>query len=376
MTHNINHIGERRIAFQLYLRAGRRPVDGSSGPVETKFNPYHDPTNGRFTFAPGGPRALSHIIISDSRMPRAALQSTSEYLRSAPRARNEAAIFDRRPGRGTDPAASSANESRPVLLALNRPSTRAGIGGNSRAFYDPMTLHQVFPGLRSAPGGAIIAAADNFLDITGPASRLTASLTQDLSHALIGQIEAIDPNYRFESLGSPSTIAGQVSQLNSLRFDRAAALYRVRGEARPLQVETLRFLQRRVDEAYAEGLRHLSAGRLDVRLSPREAIGNFVDRQVRRELRALYQQSGIDTRHGQIRVIGREYSSSGTDRTYRIPDARVGEIAFDVTLSRKLPSTPQVRGFFSSDFRPSAVVIVRPSQSGPNSTYIITRPGR
>lgn len=75
-----------------------------------------------------------------------------------------------------------------------------------------------------------------------------------------------------------------------------------------------------------------------------------------------------------IRVIGREYDTSGSDPTYRIPDARVGNVAFDVTISRKTLATPQVRGFFNSDFEPDVVLIVRPTQLGPNSTYAISRP--
>ncbi len=45
---------ERRYAFSIWLRTGRLPrvsvVDG----VELKFNPWHDPTDGRFTFAGSG----------------------------------------------------------------------------------------------------------------------------------------------------------------------------------------------------------------------------------------------------------------------------------------------------------------------------------
>jgi hypothetical protein len=37
-----------RQAFEIYLRTGRRVS------FEQKFNPYHDPRNGQFTFAPGG----------------------------------------------------------------------------------------------------------------------------------------------------------------------------------------------------------------------------------------------------------------------------------------------------------------------------------
>lgn len=46
-------------AFSHYLRTGRRLPEEffvEEQDVEFKFNPYHDPRNGRFTFAPGGAR--------------------------------------------------------------------------------------------------------------------------------------------------------------------------------------------------------------------------------------------------------------------------------------------------------------------------------
>lgn len=43
--------GSRDTAFSIYLRTGQRVA---IPPIELKFNPYHDPRNGRFTFAPGG----------------------------------------------------------------------------------------------------------------------------------------------------------------------------------------------------------------------------------------------------------------------------------------------------------------------------------
>ena len=329
---------ERR-AFRHYLRTGRRlemsAFEGSRAAAEFKFNPYHDPRNGQFTFAPGGPRSLSYVVISDRSGSPARLQ-----------------------------------------FALNGSNSRGGRGGNIRAFYDPMTLQQVFPGLRNAPGGAILAVADNLLDVTGPATRLTTALTEQQSKVLIAQIQAIDPAYRFETLGTPSTLEGQINQINELRLARAAALYRIRGETRPLQVETLRFLQRRVDAVYGVGLRHLKAGRLKVTLSPNEALGNFIDRRVRDNLRKMYGRLNISIKKGeQVRVIGRAYDTSGSDRTYRVPDVRVGQIALDMTLARKTLASKQIQGFFNADFKPAAVVIVRPSQLGAGSTYVITRPG-
>jgi len=43
-----------RLAFAHWLRTGRRLPIRKSSPIETKFNPWHDPTNGRFTFANSG----------------------------------------------------------------------------------------------------------------------------------------------------------------------------------------------------------------------------------------------------------------------------------------------------------------------------------
>jgi hypothetical protein len=44
----------RRQAFTHWLRTGRWHQVQMPGGIELKFNPYHDPKNGRFTFAPGG----------------------------------------------------------------------------------------------------------------------------------------------------------------------------------------------------------------------------------------------------------------------------------------------------------------------------------
>lgn len=45
---------EQRRAFGRWLRTGRLPTVRLADGTELKFNPYHDPRNGQFTFAPGG----------------------------------------------------------------------------------------------------------------------------------------------------------------------------------------------------------------------------------------------------------------------------------------------------------------------------------
>ncbi|WP_188053947.1 hypothetical protein [Sphingosinithalassobacter sp. CS137] len=45
---------QRRQAFSVWLRTGWLPSPGGRGGLELKFNPWHDPENGRFTFAGHG----------------------------------------------------------------------------------------------------------------------------------------------------------------------------------------------------------------------------------------------------------------------------------------------------------------------------------
>jgi hypothetical protein len=307
-----------------FTRTGR-------GAVEQKFNPNHDPRDGRFTFTIGGMRN----------------------------------------GQAINPV---AHQVRTPVRQTSRSGSRTGMGGNGGPpMEDPLTIEQMVPAIANSPAGSILAIADNMLDLTGPARAATAELTRTHMRAMVRQIQAVDPNYRFDSLGFPATLEGQNNMLRDIRLDRAAVFYRVRGEVRPLQVETLKFLQGRVDVAYAEGISRFNEGQLTPRFSPNEAIGNFVDGRVRRDLRNLFASKGISMEKGRPVQVNRRAPNTAEGR-YTIPDSRVGNIAFDVSLTAKTPGSRQIQGFFSSDFQPAAVVIVRPTQLGPDSSYIITKP--
>lgn len=53
--------GQRQpTAFSTWMRTGRWPRPEATPSVEVKFNPWHDPRNGQFTFGPGGPRSQDH----------------------------------------------------------------------------------------------------------------------------------------------------------------------------------------------------------------------------------------------------------------------------------------------------------------------------
>jgi hypothetical protein len=142
----------------------------------------------------------------------------------------------------------------------------------------------------------------------------------------------------------------------------------------PLQEVTFEFMQRTTNAAYDEAIELYNAGKFKVRLSPQEAIGNYVDDAVRIRLGLFLDGLEIPTdSESTIRVNRRAYNSSGSSVSDRLPDIRVGNFAFDVSLRAKQASDPQIKGFFNADFKPIGVVIVRPNQLGNASSYIIWR---
>lgn len=359
-----------RWAFEHYLRTGRRM--SAADVLEQKFNPYHDPRNGRFTFAPGGPRSVINPIFADR---RGLWKPKNKHLRSA----QLVMPVPRQASSGTP--GSNDIEQAPTETRhphQYRPNPRARIGGNGGPpLNDPRTVEQAIPDLKNAPAGAVLAIPDIFFDLTGPAQATLVAVHDSYTKALIREIQSIDPDYRFETLGPAGTLEGRVNEIMKLRWDRAAAIYKTKGDTRPLQTEALRFIQARVDAAYEEGAALYEAGDLKPRLSRNEAIGNYVDREVRNALRTRFQLSGIDHSPGQpVRVVGRQYDTSGSRPTYVVPDARVGLGDIDWTLEPKTLAKKQIRGNFNSDIRPEWTAIIRPRQLGPGHSYLIKTPRR
>lgn len=235
---------ERR-AFVHWLRVGIM-LPSEAFADERKFNPYHDPRNGQFTFAPGGPRSLPGAV-TVARKPtpfsRPAAGSPSTDGTTAATVRP---TFNDGPVRLT---------SNPLSQTVNlRVPRRGGNRSNSRAFEDPMTEQPLFSSLLNSTAGALIAIPDRLFDITGPAQDATQALTEGYTRQLVAEIQAIDPNYRFDTFGTPATLQGQKNQIRQILLDRAGALYRIRGESAPLQAETFRALQAFTDAAFARGV--------------------------------------------------------------------------------------------------------------------------
>lgn len=88
---------ERR-AFEHFLRTGRRLVPPPAAAPECKFNPYHDPRNGRFTFAPGGPKSLQNALFSDRR----GLWKPKDKTPNASTAKMPSDVPEHAPGQGSN----------------------------------------------------------------------------------------------------------------------------------------------------------------------------------------------------------------------------------------------------------------------------------
>lgn len=356
-----------RLAFEFFLRTGRRLVRADV--PERKFNPYHDPRNGQFTFAPGGPNSITDPIFSDRRglwkpkpeqNPRRAIkppdgQSTPEVVLESERLdhlRWPGFQFANRGGRG--------------------PRRGPGQGGRPRS--DPSPLEQIFPGLRDSPAGTIVRMVDGAFELTSAAEAATQEIHRAQVRRLIADIRTIDPDYRYHSLGPVQTLQGQVNEINKLRSDRAMALYRIRGDERELQIYVAHLIQARVDAAYDEGAVLYDTGRLPRGRSRNQAIGSYVDLRVRADMQGYFNSYNIDYTRGPLRVIGRQYNTSGSDPTYVVPDARIEFGDYDWTLEPKRPGKKQIRGNFDSDLDPDWTMIIRPSQLGRGHTYLIKSP--
>ena len=92
---------ERRRAFSVWLRTGRWPTVTAADDVEVKFNPWHDPADGRFTFAGSG-RAYGRSGGNGSS--GGGMSGTG----ATPRPRSAAAPHARSPGNSHRPRAAPA----------------------------------------------------------------------------------------------------------------------------------------------------------------------------------------------------------------------------------------------------------------------------
>ncbi|THD48580.1 MAG: hypothetical protein E7774_02795 [Bradyrhizobium sp.] len=244
---------------------------------------------------------------------------------------------------------------------------------------DYTRLEDVFPGLRDAPAAGIpLMPVDHFLSFSAMSDEAELEGAEGQYYGRIADIKRIDPSFVDNTLLPEKGFAaldwqGRADVINGLRLQLAATKYRMLGDIGPLQVQTLRFLQGAVDKAYAEAVSAADAGRLEPRLSRAQAIGDAIDRAVRKELRQEFALDSVPYGPRQnVTINNRDHETTETGASYRIPDARLGDAAYDWSLTYKTIGDSQIRAFFRADSQPRAVIIIRPSELG--GFYLIPRP--
>lgn len=186
----------------------------------------------------------------------------------------------------------------PLVAALRERGARAGHARrirdrirytrSARPYVRPTEgpLVEMFPDLPSAQG------SERVFSVEEPASPLTQRDYERHAIQLIEEIRSIDPTFQSPSLQISRRSPGErTAHLDNLRLERAALLWRSRQEIQPLQVEMIRFAQRRVDLAYADSLTKEAAGELD---DTTFAVGKDLDWKIRLEFRQALSSIGIE----------------------------------------------------------------------------------
>jgi hypothetical protein len=163
--------GKQQSAFSTWLRTGRLPSVGMSDGVEHKFNPWHDPADGRFTFAGTGqhygtggagsarrvPGRLGREDSGKSRIeprPKAGTQRTGRQPSSSERPegrratgsrRNHAAEFVGGVGEGLYGVAEGAVESAYAALTTNPATTVRNVVRGAAGMIDKAIIAEDTP---------------------------------------------------------------------------------------------------------------------------------------------------------------------------------------------------------------------------------------
>lgn len=166
---------ERRRAFTVWLRTGRVPSVPTSDGVERKFNPWHDPSDGRFTFAGsgrhygGGGAGLSGRAngrntgsIGGQKLPQPRISARSNKIASTPKQAGQ-------PSRNPPSPAAVQTQSNPTVSRRNdgpNPVTEFVVGA-AEGGYEVM---------KGAVTGAYAALTTNPVTTLGNAGRGIAGM--------------------------------------------------------------------------------------------------------------------------------------------------------------------------------------------------------
>lgn len=155
---------ERSSDFARWLRTGRRPPLRNSDGVELKFNPWHDPADGRFTFAGAGSRFAAGGSGSNDRAGKRALQidrrtdaqsgRSKPASASRPREEPNAAVeFVGGVAEGVHDVAKEAIEGVRSILTTNPVTTVRNVAYGAAGVVDAATASENTPALKHIARG-------------------------------------------------------------------------------------------------------------------------------------------------------------------------------------------------------------------------------
>jgi hypothetical protein len=135
-----------------------------------------------------------------------------------------------------------------------------------------------------------------------------------------------------------------------------------------LEKKVLDLQLRSASRAYAVGVDLIAKGELDISRGYATALGGFMDKEVRFDLRGMAKAEGInDSSMSNLWAINRQIKD-GFDIGY--PDNRLGRNMYsDTTLARKTSDTEQLINW--NNIRSGHFVMIRPTQLG--GAYVIPR---
>ena len=222
---------ERRRAFSTWLRTGRLPPAGSRDGVELKFNPWHDPRDGRFTFVGAGRHYLQGSAggFSSGRRAAGGGGATGSWQTGPSRGKVDSSrsptthTAKTRISYPTGRAASpKAGNQRPFARGGWTDSGFAGGGGGSfggAGASGDWTSLEPRRGPTASPTSNTVAALPNLAGATKPAPiRTSAAISAEQFRTIVRHGYA----YQIDSRGRTRRVTGALTISNAPRRSRAA----------------------------------------------------------------------------------------------------------------------------------------------------------
>lgn len=201
---------ERQRAFSIWLRTGRLPSVRSADGIELKFNPWHDPENGRFTFVGDGRRYGGSSGHGDGGNTTGSGDWPARASR--PKPKNPASsVTPKDPKRPTSPANSAASSAASASGTWAGGGFMGGGGGSSGGagasgtWGSPEPEHR--PRSASGSAAAVVSSGGPVATSTAPAPPAGTSSKQFRAVVRNGYSFEIDSRERTRLVSGVLTVA-------------------------------------------------------------------------------------------------------------------------------------------------------------------------